>query len=83
MGGINMNIPCDLILDLLPLYQHGLCSEGSEAIITDHLTVCDACYEILSKMDAKVDMPRYELNHVKKFALEKAQKNAIRNSQNG
>lgn len=83
MGGINMNIPCDLILDLLPLYQHGLCSENSESIITDHLTVCDDCYEILSKMDAKVDMPRYELNLVKKFAFEKEQKDASKNSQNG
>ncbi|MBP3683604.1 MAG: zf-HC2 domain-containing protein, partial [Oscillospiraceae bacterium] len=55
-----MDIPCDLILDLLPLYQRGLCSENSEMIITEHLTGCDACYEILSKMDEKVDVPRYE-----------------------
>lgn len=74
-----MDIPCDLILDLLPLYQRGLCSANSESIITDHLTVCDDCYEILSKMDAKVDMPRYELNLVKKFAFEKVQKDAIKN----
>ena len=78
-----MDIPCDLILDLLPLYQRGLCSANSESIITDHLTVCDDCYEILSKMDAKVDMPRYELNLVKKFAFEKVQKDASKNSQNG
>ena len=74
-----MDIPCDLILDLLPLYQRGLCSAHSESIITDHLTVCDDCYEILSKMDAKVDMPRYELNLAKKFAFEKVQKDAIKN----
>ena len=75
-----MKIPCDLILDLLPLYQRGLCSENSEMIITEHLTDCDACYEILSKMDEKVDVPRYEQNLVKLFALEKAQNDAINGS---
>ena len=77
-----MNIPCDLILDLLPLYQHGLCSERSESIITDHLTVCDDCYEILSKMDENVDIPRYEQNLVKLIALEKAQNDAINGIKN-
>ena len=77
-----MNIPCDLVLDLLPLYQRGLCSENSEMIITEHLTGCDACYEILSKMDEKVDIPRYEQNLVKLFALEKAQNDAIYGSKN-
>ena len=33
-----MKIPCDLILDLLPLYQNNLCSEVSESIITEHLS---------------------------------------------
>ena len=77
-----MDIPCDLILDLLPLYQRGLCSANSESIITDHLTVCDACYEILSKMNEKVDIPRYEQNLVKLFALEKAQNDAINGRKN-
>ena len=78
-----MKIPCDLILDLLPLYQRGLCSENSEMIITKHLTTCDDCYVILSKMDEKVDMPRYEMNLVKLFALEKAQKDAVNGNKNG
>ena len=80
--GKTMNVPCDLILDLLPLYQRGLCCENSEMIITEHLTVCDACYEILSKMNEKVDIPRYEQNLVKLFALEKAQNDAINGSKN-
>ena len=75
-----MKIPCDLILDLLPLYQRGLCSENSEMIITEHLTDCDACYEILSKIDEKVDIPRYEQNLVKLIALEKVQNDAINGS---
>ena len=51
-------------------------------IITEHLTGCDACYEILSKIDEKVDIPRYEQNLVKLIALEKAQNDAINGSKN-
>ena len=36
-----MKIPCDLILDLLPLYHNNLCSEGSDTIIEKHLETCD------------------------------------------
>ena len=77
-----MKIPCDLILYLPPLFLRVLCCENSEMIITEHLTVCDACYEILSKMNEKVDIPRYEQNLVKLFALEKAQNDAINGSKN-
>lgn len=55
-----MKIPCDLILDLLPLYQNNLCSEGSEAIITEHLATCEKCNEILDKMESLVDVPTHE-----------------------
>lgn len=55
-----MKIPCDLILDLLPLYQNNLCSEGSEAIITEHLATCDKCYTVLDKMESVADIPTHE-----------------------
>lgn len=55
-----MNIPCDLILDLLPLYQNNLCSEVSEPIITEHLATCDKCYNILNKMECVTDIPNHE-----------------------
>ena len=55
-----MKIPCDLILDLLPLYQNNLCSEGSEAIIAEHLETCEKCNEILDKMESLVDVPTHE-----------------------
>ena len=54
-----MTIPCDLILDLLPLYMNNLCREGSEAIIAEHLETCEKCNEILDKMEA-ADIPPYE-----------------------
>lgn len=55
-----MKIPCDLILDLLPLYQNNLCSEGSEAIITEHLATCENCNKVLDKMEFLVDLPSHE-----------------------
>ena len=55
-----MKIPCDLILDLLPLYQNNLCSEGSEAIITEHLATSENCNKVLDKMESLVDVPTRE-----------------------
>ena len=55
-----MKIPCDLILDLLPLYMNNLCREGSEAIIAEHLDTCEKCNEILDKMEVTADIPPYE-----------------------
>lgn len=55
-----MKIPCDLILDLLPLYMNNLCREGSEAIIAEHLDTCEKCNEILDKMEAAADITPYE-----------------------
>ena len=55
-----MKIPCDLIVDLLPLYMNNLCSEGSEAIIAEHLETCEKCNEILDQMEAAADIPPYE-----------------------
>ena len=78
-----MKIPCDLILDLLPLYQHGLCSERSESIITEHLTICDECYNVLSKMDTKIVVPRYEINLIEIFFIKNAQANTNSESKNG
>ena len=57
-----MKIPCDLILDLLPMYQNNLCSEGSEAIITEHLATCDCCHQIFEKMEELIDIPDNEMD---------------------
>ena len=38
-----MKYPCDLIRDLLPLYQDGVCSEESRAAVEEHLRECPSC----------------------------------------
>ena len=55
-----MKIPCDLIVDLLPLYMNNLCSEGSKAIIAEHLETCEKCNKILDKLEAAADVLPYE-----------------------
>lgn len=38
-----MDISCNIIRDLLPLYAEGLTSQDSNALVEGHLCVCDAC----------------------------------------
>lgn len=38
-----MDITCDIIRDLLPLYAEDLTSEGSRKLVDDHLCGCDEC----------------------------------------
>jgi hypothetical protein len=45
-----MKIPCDVIVDLLPLYHDGVCSENSKKIIADHLSECESCKSVLEKI---------------------------------
>lgn len=75
-----MNIPCDLILDLLPMFQSKLCSETTETYIFEHLTTCDKCHHILNEMDAESDIPQYEVNAAIAKALHPVE--AAKNSQN-
>lgn len=38
-----IDLPCSVITDLLPLYQDGLCSPESRALVEAHLQTCSAC----------------------------------------
>ena len=46
-----MNISCEIIKDLLPLYHDGVCSNDSKAMIEEHLAECDNCKTELDEMD--------------------------------
>ncbi len=41
-------IPCDLIKDILPLYDEKLCSEETNKIISEHLAECEECRKLIS-----------------------------------
>lgn len=59
-----MKISCEVIKDLLPLYQDGICSDESRKIVEEHLQSCDKCRELFNNMNQKIDvsgnMDRYE-----------------------
>ena len=42
----------EIILDLLPLYHDGVCSEKSRAAVEEHLKACETCRAALAAMDA-------------------------------
>lgn len=39
-----MKLSCEIIQDLLPLYEEGLCSPASRAAVEEHLRECPACH---------------------------------------
>lgn len=41
---------CELIQDLLPLYQDDVCSAASRKIVEEHLAECDACKNVAEKL---------------------------------
>ena len=45
-----MKIPCDVIMDLLPLYYDGVCNENSKRIVEEHLAECASCKSALGKI---------------------------------
>lgn len=45
-----MKLTCDIVQDLLPLYEDGLCSETSREAIEEHLKECALCCELVDSM---------------------------------
>lgn len=52
-----MNISCDVIRDLLPLYAEDMVSEDSRNLIDDHLRDCDACVKELDALKKPQKIP--------------------------
>ena len=38
-----MKLPCDIVQDLLPLYEDNLCSQATREAIEEHLRECETC----------------------------------------
>lgn len=50
-----MSVPCEIIRDLLPLYQDGVCSEESRKTVEEHLQICETCKEDQQIMSADIN----------------------------
>lgn len=56
-----MNINCDIMQDLLPLYEDGVCSPSSREAVEAHLSSCNACrkcYEESRLIQDDIDFPQ-------------------------
>ena len=45
-----MDNGCDVVRDLLPLYVDGACSDGSRALVDEHIKTCWECAQILNRL---------------------------------
>lgn len=45
-----MEMDCDVIRDLLPLYAEGMASPGSCRLVEEHLIACEACRQAFDRM---------------------------------
>lgn len=55
-----MKLDCQIIRDLLPLYEDGVCSEKSREAVKDHLTACRDCAELAGKQLPLPELPESE-----------------------
>lgn len=52
----------EIVMDLLPLYHDGVCSDKSRAAVEAHLQECDLCRKALADMDAPLPPARQQEN---------------------
>lgn len=57
-----MNISCDIIKDLLPLYHDEVCSKDSKMMIEEHLKNCTNCQNYLNSISNEVFHKSSEAN---------------------
>lgn len=60
-----MKIPCEVIEDLLPLYQDGGVSETSKRLLEAHLKECRDCRRKLSLMKEPINLPPLAVDEAK------------------
>ena len=61
----------DIVIDLLPLYHDGVCSDASRAAVEEHLKTCEACREALAEMDAPLPAAEAQKNAAEVAAVKK------------
>lgn len=73
-------INCELVQDLLPLYQDHICSETSKKIVEEHLIDCSDCRQVAERLsDTEIDQYlTEEKTNVLKTHAKKEKRNAAR-----
>ena len=52
-----MSKECNIVADLLPLYQDGVCTEDSRELVETHLAGCASCRKLAEKLAAEITAP--------------------------
>lgn len=52
-----MNITCNIIRDLLPLYAENMLSEDSGLLVEEHIRTCEDCRQHLSELSGRTEVP--------------------------
>ena len=55
-----MDIPCNIIQDIMPLYIDSLCSEETSKEVKEHINECNSCKVIYTQMTA--DVPKQNIS---------------------
>lgn len=67
---MSKKIPCHIVLDLLPLYQDNILSEGSKEDVEQHLSECETCRKMFDNMKMQIDIPMMD-HEIKNDPLKK------------
>ncbi len=57
---------CEVVRDLIPLYDEKLCSKESAEIVEGHIKICDSCRELLEKLPREKP-PEIDMDKIKPF----------------
>lgn len=60
-----MRLPCEIVKDLLPLYQDGICSEKTKTAVEEHLHECKECKKLLENVQGFPEISVSEENSFK------------------
>ena len=61
----------EIVMDLLPLYHDGVCSDASRAAVEEHLNTCEVCRTALAEMDAPLPATEARKNAADGAAVKK------------
>lgn len=56
-----MNIPCEIVEDLLPLYTDNVCTDQSRRAVAEHLSECEKCRKLIIEAGS-IPVPQIEPN---------------------
>ncbi|MCL2360709.1 MAG: zf-HC2 domain-containing protein [Defluviitaleaceae bacterium] len=71
-------IKCDVIQDLIPLYSDAVASDGSRALVDEHLKSCTVCAEILTASNDNNETAIFGTDNIEINALRKIKRKILK-----